>query len=555
MKKIFVLLPVFTAMALAFAPNAAAQFTWQLDSELGTGVVAWNIPTGERAQQYITLNGVTVQNTGTDAGGNNPVNDRGDYTYNTGGLDVLTYGRRTWLRPNELRLSIDYTGQAVDFHVRTLLDPLVANVTTAPGGQHNTTGNHSLVMGDGRTPNWSDMLRFSFDEYYLRGTARFITGYLGNTPDRGKVAGFSEAFTDDVLKTIMVEYYGVNTPAANADFSVNGQDANNFRTRPSQEPGADDPYGWVMPYFMFGGRFRMRVGKSELPFTVQIAADPGNNSGVDGSLNYTRFNGSARVSIERIADWLTFDAIYRIRGGDPNKLTSFDQTNNPTGAVQPDGSGLAAHVFGLYANILKVPALGIGLGYSGYAVSYEDTKDRDTGIITATKGPLYSGIDLRLQYTGLKNITITSINNVSFATADHSTDNVTSVGVLGSQLDQFTADGWLALYNALGLDWKLGQNLTASFQIGNRYGLLTTDNAMLGGGVSTVKRGLMQLGGGAYVVFQWNRFISVKGGFAFRYLNDSYSNTDPASQNAAATRNASGGSFDIAIPIQLTFQF
>jgi len=552
MKKFLVLSLVFTAMAAGFAPKAQAQFSWKLDSGLGTGLLTWSIPTGERAQKSITFNGTETVNSAA----NNPVNDRGNYTYNSGGLDVFTYGRRTWLRPNELRLNIDFKGQATELHTRTLLDPLVANVTTNPSGQNSTTGDHSLVMGSGNTPNWNDILRFSFDEYYLKGSAGYISGVIGNTPDRGKVTGFNEAFTDDVLKTVMVEYYGVNTPAVNADFSVNGQDVNNFRTRPSWQPGTPDNYDWVMPYLMLGAQFFVSTGDSGFPLSIQLAADPGNNTGIPtGDGNFIRFNGSVRVSAERIADWVTVEAIYRFRGGDPNKADVYDETYNTGGVVQPDGSGTAAHVFGLYANILKVPNFGIGLGYSGYLVSYEDTKDKDTGIITATTGPLYNGIDLRLQYTGLKNITITFNNNISYTSAGPSTVDAVSKGVLGTTLDRYSSQSWLGLYNALGLDWHVGEKLTASFQIGSRFGLLATNQSIVGGGVSTVEKSLLQLGGGAYVIYQWNRYVAVRGGLAFRYQNDSYTNDAPGSQNVAETRNASGGSFDIAIPVMVNITF
>ena len=556
MKKFLVLFLIFTAAAGIFAPRLFAQFSWNLASDFNSGLLSWNLPTGEKAEKVITVNNSIVPN--TSLGANNPVNERGDYTYNSGGLDVFTYGRGTWLRSNELRLTIDFMGEAVDFHTRTLLDPLVANVTTTPGGANNTTGNHSLVMGDGRTPNWNDLLRYSFDEWYIRGYAWFLTAAAGNTPDRGKVEDFSALFTDDVLRTVVVENYGVNTPTADADFDLNGRDANNFRTRPGTELGKTDPYEWVMPYLMLGARFSANAGKLKFPLTFQLATDPGQNSGINGVNNYKRYNGSVRVSAEQIANTVTFDVIYRFRGGDPSTLNNYDENYNTAGTLQPDGTGSTSHTFGLYANILNVPDLGIGLGYSGYAVTYEDdanTYKETTKKTITTTGPLYSGIDLRLQYTGLKNMVITSHNNVSFAVADHSTENAKSLGVLGSELDGYSSQGWFSLYNAIGLDIGLGARLAASFQIANRYGAISTYESLISGGISKTKRSRNQLGGGGFVAFQFNQFILVQGGLAFRYLNDAYNNDAPGAQIAAATRNASGGSFDIAIPIRVNVVF
>ena len=39
------------------------------------------------------------------------------------------------------------------------------------------------------------------------------------------------------------------------------------------------------------------------------------------------------------------------------------------------------------------------------------------------------------------------------------------------------------------------------------------------------------------------------------WLNDAYTNSTPGAQNAASTRDASGGAFDIAIPIRVNVAF
>jgi len=151
-------------------------------------------------------------------------------------------------------------------------------------------------------------------------------------------------------------------------------------------------------------------------------------------------------------------------------------------------------------------------------------------------------------------MTITFNNNVSFATADNSSYNAISVGVLGSELDNFTANGWFALYNALGINYRLNSRLSTSFQIGSRYGLITAKES-IPGMIATTQRSRMQLGGGGYIAHQFNNNLLMQAGLAFMYENDAYSNNAANAQNNPATRNASGGTFNIAIPIRMSVVF
>jgi len=542
MKKFLILFLICGVSTVTFA-----QFSWELGADFNTGLFSWSIPTGERTEQFITVGGNKVINDTV----NNPVGNRGDYSYSSGTMDVFTYGRGTWLRHNELRLSISYESEFVKFYSRTLLDALVMADINGGSGTNSLTDGHSFTADSGRTPNWGDYLLYSFDEYYFRGNAGFLSGYVGNTPDRGKVDNF-HTLTEDVLRTVMVEGYGVNTPTADADFAENGQDINNLMTSPKH--GSEDVYNYVLPYFMVGVAAIAVPGN--VPLTLQIAADPGNNSGINGGNNYLKFNGAVRFSAEKIADRITFDAIYRFKGGDPDTLYSYDKDYRG-GIVQPDGKGRAAHAFGLYANVLNVPGLDIGLGYSAYLVAYEldlNTAPNPTGRITRV-GPLFSGIDLRLRYTsGIDGLTISSFNNVSFANSGTPTipSEHYSMGIFGTELAPDTTQSWFALYNALGFDFLPGgrfRRLAFSFQIANRYGKIATDTA------STVVRSRNQLAGGGYIVYTINQHLLLQGGLAFRYLHDSYSNDAPGAQDAEATRDASGGAFEIAIPIRLKLVF
>jgi hypothetical protein len=238
-------------------------------------------------------------------------------------------------------------------------------------------------------------------------------------------------------------------------------------------------------------------------------------------------------------------------------LDSLEKDYNLNGIIQPNGDGRLAHNFGIYANILKVPNLGIGLGYTGYLMIYDDNRDTpsNTGIIT-TSGPLYSGIDLQLQYTGLKNTALTFVSNVSFASSGRSVPSADTynVGLFGQNLDEYTDQSWFAIYNALGVDYQVNDKLSVSFQFANRYGIITNDFTSTAR-VFTIKRSRMQSGGGGYAAFRINQYLLLQGGLAFRYLNDSYSNNETGAQNDLARRDASGGTFDIAVPIRLNLSF
>ena len=570
MKKVLVLVFV-----LGVAANSHAEFRWGLLTDFNTSLVSRGIPTGDRTERLLSIGNVLLPNNTL----NNPIAgtgiaglNRGNFTYTTGYLNLFSYGCGQWLRGNELRMSIGFRGDNIEFYTMTLLDALVRPDLSDGSGMPNELGpDHSLVQtpNGARTVNWGDFLRYSFEEYFFRGTVGAFTGFVGNSYNRGMVNYFN-AFTDDVLRTIRVEGLGVITPDANADFLDGGQDTNNFLRTPSVRASRTFggrnglPFGRIdIPYFMVAVDFNTLLQNFNVPLTLQIAADPGNNSGINAGggpdsrndTDFIKMNGAIRLSGENIANWVTFDLIYRFKGGDPKTLDDFDAGANPGGTIQPDGLGIFAHTFGIFANILNVPNFGIGIGYSGYAKRFEEDRETTTEIINRN-GPFFHGIDLRLQYTGINRLTITSANNVSFGTIRRSIhDPMIAIGVLGTPLDTGTSQRWVAVYNALGFDYELNERLTASLQIGSRYGVITTVNTPLTGGSNTVVRSRSQIGGGAFITYQAGRHMQLQGGFALRSLNDSYSNNAPGAQDIPALRDASGGMFEFAVPIRMRIVF
>ena len=541
MKKILILFLIFGVAAGAFG-----QFSWRLDADFNTRLVSWMMPTGERSEKTIQI--------GNDSRFNgsayNPAAGRGDYTYSTGSFDLLSYGNGNLMRMNELWLRLDYRLRPFEFRTRIGLDNLALSTATANQGtgQNELAGGHSFVQGSGRTPNWGDILRYSFNQWFIRGTFGFLSAYVGNTDENGKVTEFSSAITDDVLSGVLVERFGLITPVTNTtDFQE--QYINSFyrtaRTRTPQNNGIfnqNEPFMYYnVPYLMVGAR----VEKFSFPLTFQIAADAGYNNMTGAVLDYKNISGGFRVSGENVANRITFEVVYKIKGGDPDTMDINDQ--------QPDGKGLLTHVFGVYANILNVPDFGIGFGYSGYLKVFEDTLGT-TGTTTKS-GPLFSGIDLRLQYTGIKNAAVTLCNNVSFSNVRKSSVDDVFIGVWGQDLPPDNMQSWFALYNAIGINYRLSRQLIASFQVANRYGIVTTVVEPPAGNAYGYKMSQLRLGGGGYAAYQFNRNVLLQGGITFLYMNSAYSNSQTGAQIDPAKRDANGGTFGFAFPIRVRFLF
>jgi len=551
------------------ATSLTNRFVWNLVTDFNTGLAIIGRPVGERKETMLTIGDSREPNIYT----NNPVSGRGDYTYTPGYNDFFSYGAGTWLRGNELQLALGYKGPIVELHLLSTFDALVRpDINDGTGRPNEFAPDHSLVQTpSGVNVNWGDFLRYSLEEYYFKGSLGAFTVLIGNVDDRGKTNDFN-VFTEDVLRTIKVDNFGVITPDINADFLNDGQDTNNLLRTPELRAyriGVEgenyyDNFGWVdLPYFMIGLDIGKMLNNANLPFYLQLAADPGNNSGIATSrghdsrsdFSYTKMNGAVRLSAEGLANLITFDLIYRFKGGDPNIMDNYTSFEFPQGVNQPDGLGIVAHTFGAYFNILNIPNFGIGFGYSGYAKVFESDAENYEYVVKKD-GPFFSGIDLRVQYTGINKMTITLANNVSFASVLHSIkDETIAIGVLGFPLPTYTSEGWLAIYNALAIDYKLSKHLTASLHLGNRFGEITTQFDHPDGTQIIEKRTRLQFGGGLFAIYEFTNYFSINGGLAFRLTQDSYSNNGENAQNVSATRDASGGMFDFAIPIRARIVF
>ena len=419
-----------------------------------------------------------------------------------------------WGQANELRFSLSYTKEYFGAYVRLNADNLIQT-----GGD--------MIVGDG-TFNLNRIFSgdaINIDEWFFRGTVGRFTAFAGNTDDRGVTDPFQN-FEDIAIGLINYDSFGVMTPGAinGEEFSLGffggPNDTNNFNK--SQEISG-----------VFGQRDQsyFSISANFAPFTIQAALDIGDNSGIDASRARFRANGGFRVSGEKIADMVSFDAIYKFKGGD-------DTTNSND---DPDGQGVSVHSFGVYANLFVVDNLGIGLGYTGLVRGYEDASSS-----TKQAGPYFNGIDLRFQFTGVDRFRFTLNNNISFSIVNGDTPSDRIVyGLLGegSQaepniLGNNVSESWFSLYNALGVDYSLTEALTLSAQLANALGIYNRDDD---GSESEVIGNTFVAG--IFASYAFNSNVTLQGGLRFGVL----STTTEYNGNAGGD----SGEFRFAIPIRL----
>jgi len=263
-----------------------------------------------------------------------------------------------------------------------------------------------------------------------------------------------------------------------------------------------------IPYFLLRGKYSA--------FTLEVAGDLTGRSGLSGGPWYSLVNGGIRVSGEKIANLVTFDATYRIRGGDPNAYERVDDGDSQS-TVQPDGTGKTTNSFTLAGQLgLLDDALGIQLAYTGQFRLHEDRLIANTTI--KQKGPYFHGIDLRFQYTGIDPFRFNLNNNISFSSIGEK--RFTGTGLDPEAIFDFwdsvmpsngdTSYDWFSMYNALGAQYRLTDKLNLWFEVGNKFSFLTStqDNAVRNDNYNVFGTSLK-------AVFTLTTTISVEAGLAF----------------------------------------
>ena len=468
--------------------------------------------------------------------------DKDDAKYaGTGTFDFMS-SANTW-KGSELRVNLSYKSSDGNYEGKLQLkgDKWFYNLAKQDSNYDDDAVGAS---GFGQADDEQSVLGFlnvPFGDWYVKGTAGILTGYLGNVADRGKVARFHDTVFNNFLDTVKMDNYGIVGPA-------NYIDVNNVAKYPSFTADRD----WGNPY--------MSVTANLAPISVTLAGDLSHVAGDLGgtftpSTSYNKVGLAARVSGEKIADMINLDAIYKLEGGD---IKTEDKI-----ASQPDGEGLWGHTFGLFANVDIVENLGIGVGYSGSVRARE--KSSTGGTDTTYAFPYYNGIDLRFQFTGVDKLAITFNNNVSFAVVngdDNTTTSIYTTGYLGSafgtvissDLVKDQSEAYLGLYNAIGAKFSISDSLYATGEVANqlRSATYTYKNDTYDVKAEKSKNTLRAFLGAGYA---FDSHVLFESGLIFQFVNEIEKTSGATKVGATADVDRDWGNFTFGIPLRLKIEF
>jgi hypothetical protein len=425
----------------------------------------------------------------------------------------------------------------------------------------------------------------------------------GNTGQRGQVEQYKHF--DDFLKT-RVDYFGVLYPV----WKLNPRSitANNFDTMAEFPYGYDAPsanYGYAElagtdtnDLFMpagstsrqtmgvlldlsyapvtlsasVGGLFQSQSRPAKKPWsfignTVSSEYDSIYDPAVNSGTNF-----AFRLEGAKILDMVTAAAVYKYADSYLEKLTAPSKENTIDEKIKN-------HAFGLYVNVTPpVSGLGISVGYSGLLKTLENPKYNDTDTTTdvvdddlhlaqlyrETLFPFYNGIDLRVVYRGIENLTLTCNNNISFATVYGTTnrDEVFASGwAYSGKLNEaddgnpstpyrvpFRSENYTGLYNSLGVNYRISESLAADLQVANRRAFFTLqwEEDPLG----SVTNSFGVYAGAVYTVYRKGNFhASIRGGLDLKWNTYSY-------QDDSTLKNVHhAGYMDFGIPVAIKVIF
>jgi len=544
MKKVIIVLLILGAAVGAFAQN----------QETDTGALAQ----GQAANKVSPLSFSLMSDFRASAMQYSTSSNTRDRYTGTSIFNILTFPGdydRWGPLENEFKLSIDYNKKLLEEknifikgHLRMNMDALIKGA----GG---------FVANDGKQNNnlVNYLLNQPFDEWNVQGSLGSFNAFVGNTSNRGLIKVWNGVET---LK-FKQEQFGVVTPGI---FTADGGGPEipwdltkggipyPYPYGNWQESGKLPPentnFGKALnvagnydqqdiPYFAVTAKFLEK-------FTVAVAGDLTPRSDTSGSYS-TRLNGGVRFSGEKIFDLLTFDLTYKFRGGDSSTKINVDQWD-PADKIEPDGSGRTTNSFTLGGQLdLLENTLGVQLAYTGVFRAYEDEQVKGTDVIVTQTGPFFSGIDLRFQYTGLDKFKFNMDNHVTFSSVgetkytDGGVDPVVMYDFWGKKISSAGADtnyDWLAMYNALGVQYFLTEKLKLWLEVGNKLSSLTTT---IGEAVRNDTYDI--LGASLKAVFTINQNLLVEAGLAFYYatynwtINDAkYDSIEENRQDGGTTR-------------------
>ena len=387
------------------------------------------------------------------------VEDDDTYTFgeHIAGSFLVMANKYAWAPGNEIWLSFSHTGENHDIYVEVVPD----------GSMYKSMTLMQLFGAD----------FMNGGDWWARGNAGIFDGYVGNQ-DYGGFVPVYDSFNyyigtgDDYLKWD-VNRFGVYRP--------------NFDWKPSAVIGAfGRPYKpqtfalGISP--IDGYRFALGTAMNMMEMFDKAQKPFGSISGI---------NGTFMFSGKDIADMVSFDVFYGIQGIDDD--TRFRPDILGADNDKNDNVANWENIFGLYAGVnLLNGKLGVSLGYTANFRVYEkwayypnpepDSEDNDPKKSEpgSYSDPIYSGISLHANFTGVDNLNVTLNNNISFAGAkgDLASGNnkVIKLG-LGSTPDylipiyQGDSQSWFVLHTSLSAKYQFSAPLTLTLQLANVLGI------------------------------------------------------------------------------------
>jgi hypothetical protein len=339
----------------------------------------------------------------------------------------------------------------------------------------STSGENYQAYADIKFDGWTswdsiwNFLQNSSDLWYLKGNAGIFNGQVGNDNYNGWVS--TQATWNDWLGWNQLCRFGV----WNADGFLA---SNEFRTW--NEWGSVAALGAT-----FADNYRFSLGykfSDGAPETVPTEP-AGSRSAINGS-----FMLNARLS-----DAIALDLFYAVRGKDTNTFARSESLTITTGTdvtasdyTLPEGKW--QNIIGLYAGLNFVENLGLSIGYTANFEAYEagayhDPANTDVNPVKTTPitftSPFYSGIDIRLNFSGIDKIGLTFNNNISLASVkgeEIKKDGKTEKIILdfGSEiLDKGYSKDWFHWDAELKASFSFIENLGLTLHLGNRLAVLS----------------------------------------------------------------------------------
>jgi len=357
-----------------------------------------------------------------------------------GSSDFFTYTDDSRRTDNRLILSLTNSGEHHKIYIDAKLDAKVDDP--------NWLGGPSLMgLINGGAADWE----FSGDTGAAGGSVVF-DGMVGTSRYNGFVPVYE--LWDDWLHLAEWNFFGVQ--------KQDGFLPSNVMSATAFAPG--NP--WSSVYALgatFGENFRFALGSTLDSFTTGFDEPAASASSVQGGFMFSGKN---------VADLLSFDLFYAIKGEDKNTAKR--------------GTGKWENIIGAYVGLdlgqVGIDGLGVSLGgtFNFDQAETAEVKDGSSWKTVDITNPMWIGVDLKVKFAASDELGITFNNNFSLASAQGAEvknpgDPIVN-GLNGKpNTNKDLSESWFAWNLILGVNYALTDNLNVTLAVGNLLSVYTTD--------------------------------------------------------------------------------